>query len=94
MKHRPCEFNYASSATGGSAHPAAELFKTIAGVHIVRISYKGNGPVINDLIGGQVQLMFSGAAGVIPQVKSGKLRAQAVTSAQPSELLPLTKSMD
>ena len=87
-KSKPGGYNYASSATGGSAHLAAELFKSMAGVNMVRISYKGNGPAVNDLIAGQVHLMFSSAAGVMPHVKSGKVKALAVTSAQPSELLP------
>ncbi|MBI3939178.1 MAG: tripartite tricarboxylate transporter substrate binding protein [Betaproteobacteria bacterium] len=85
-KARPGELNYAST-TGSTPHLAAELFKAMAGVNIVRIPYKGAGPALNDLIGGQVQLMFPVAAAVTPHVKSGRLRALAVTSVEPSELV-------
>ena len=85
---KPGELNYASSATGGSGHLAAELFKAMAHVNIVRISYRGNGPALNDMISGQVQVMFSNAASSIPHVKSGRLKALAVTTALPSALLP------
>ena len=87
-KARPGALNYASGATGASNHLAAELFKAMAGVNIVRIPYKGNGPAINDLIAGQVQLTFATAGGIEGHVKSGRLRALAVTSATPSALAP------
>lgn len=87
-KAKPGELNYASSSTGGSAHLAAELFNSMAGTHIVHIPYNGNGPALNDLMGGRVQLMFAVAAVVMPHVKSGRLKALAVTSAKPSILLP------
>ena len=85
---RPGELNYASGPAGSSNHLAAELFKSMAGVNIVRITYKGSAPALNDLLGGQVQLMFPNAAAVMSHVKSGRLRALAVTGAQPSALLP------
>ena len=85
---RPGELNYGSGSTGASAHLAAELFKGMTGVSIVRISYKGTGSAINALIGGQVQLMFPTVASAAPHVKSGRLRALAVTTAQPSALAP------
>lgn len=87
-KGRPGELNYGSGATGATPHLAAELFKAMAGVDIVRINYKGTGQALNDLIAGQVQLMFSSAAAGLAHVKSGRLRALAVTSAQPSALFP------
>ncbi|MBI3069160.1 MAG: tripartite tricarboxylate transporter substrate binding protein [Betaproteobacteria bacterium] len=87
-KARPGELNYGSGATGATPHLAAELFKTMAGVDIVRINYKSTGQALNDLIAGQVQLMFSSAAAGLMHVKSGRLRALAVTSAQPSALFP------
>ncbi len=87
-KARPGELNYASSGTGSATHIAAELFKSLAGVDIVRINYKGAGVALNELIAGQVQLMFPTAGGMAPYIKSGRLRALAVTSAHPSELLP------
>ncbi len=85
---KPGELNYASSATGGSTHVAAELFKSMTKVNIVRITYRGVAPAVTGLIGGQAQVMFSAPAPILPHVKSGRLRAIAVTSAQPSDLLP------
>jgi len=87
-KARPGELNYGSANTGGSAHLAAELFKSIAGVNIVRVAYKGNGPALTALLGGEVQLMFPNTPSAAPHVKSGKMRALAVTGSQPSALVP------
>ncbi len=87
-KAKPGELNYASGLTGSSSHLAAELFSSMAGVNIVRIPYKGIGPALTALIGGQVQLSFANASAVTPHIKSGKLRALAVTSPQPSVLFP------
>ncbi len=77
---KPGELNYGSGSTGAPTHLAAELFKAMAGVDIVRIPFKGGGLAINALIGGEIQLMFGVPAAVTPHVKSGKLRALAVTS--------------
>jgi len=85
-KARPGELDYASSAIGSSNHLAAELFKHMAGVDLVRIPFKSSGTAINALLGGQVQLTFGTAGSMMPYVKSGRLRAVAVTSAQPSAL--------
>ncbi len=87
-KARPGQLNYAEGTTGAMPHLAAELLKAMAGVDIVRVPYKGTALALNDLIGGQVQLMFATAGGVAAQVKSGRLKALAVTSAEPSTLLP------
>ena len=87
-KTRPGDLNYASGSTGGSAHLAAELFKNMTGVNIVRIPYKGGGAANVDLIAGQVQMMFATAGSVMPHVKAGRLRAIAVTSGEPSALAP------
>ncbi len=87
-KARPGALNYATGATASTGHLAAELFKSMANVNIVRIPYKGNGPALNDLIAGQVQMTFGTAASVAPHVKSGRVRALAVTSAHRSALLP------
>lgn len=87
-KARPGTLGYASGGTGSTPHMAAELFKAMAGVEIVRIPYKGGGPALNDLLGGQVPLMFPVIAAAMPHVRSGRLRALAVTSAQPTELAP------
>ena len=87
-KARPGQLNFASSETGSSTHLAAELFKFSTGVDIVRINYKGPPLAINDLITGRVQLMFLVANSVKPHIKSGKLRALAVTTEKPSLLFP------
>ncbi|MBI4189180.1 MAG: tripartite tricarboxylate transporter substrate binding protein [Betaproteobacteria bacterium] len=87
-KARPGALNYTSGSAGSSSHLAGELLKAMAGVDIVRINYVGTGPALNALISGEMQMMFvpTGAAG--QHVKSGRLRALAVTSAQPSALAP------
>ena len=87
-KARPGELNYGSSSIGASNHLAAELFKSMAGVNIVHIPFKGSGPALISLIGGQVQLFFATPGSVSAQVKSGKLRVLAVTSAEPTALFP------
>jgi tripartite-type tricarboxylate transporter receptor subunit TctC len=87
-KSRPGQLDYASAATGTSSHLAAELFKAMAEINIVRIPYKGTGVALNDVIGGQVQMMFPAAGAIAPHVKSGRLRALGVTSLQPSALVP------
>ena len=85
---RPGELNYASGSTGSSPHLAAELFKAMARVNIVRVPYRGNAFAYADLVRGQVQLVFPTAGSVAPYLKSGRLRALAVTTARRSELLP------
>ena len=87
-KAKPGALNYGSSGAGTTPHLAAELFKSMAGVDIVRIFYKGVNPALNDLVAGQVQMVFATAASVQPKVKAGKLRALGIASAQPSALLP------
>jgi tripartite-type tricarboxylate transporter receptor subunit TctC len=87
-KSKPGALNYASGISGSSSHLAAELFKAMAGVDIVRITYKGIGPALNDVIGGQVPLSFANVSAAMPHVKSGKLKLLAITSAQPSVLVP------
>ena len=87
-KARPGELNYGSGGAGSTPHLAAELFKSMAGVNIVRVAYKGVGPALNSVISGEIQLLFATTASVGPHVKSGRLRAVAVTSARPSALVP------
>jgi len=87
-KAKPGELNYGSSSTGTPTHLGAELFKSMTGVNIVRVSYKGNGPAINALIGGEIQLMLANVAAVNVHVKSGRLRALAVASSAPTGLAP------
>ena len=85
---RPGELNFASSETGSSTHLAAELFKYMAGVNIVRINYKGPAMAITDIITGRVQLMFLVASSVKPHIQSGKLRVLATTTEKPTSLFP------
>jgi tripartite-type tricarboxylate transporter receptor subunit TctC len=87
-KARPGELNYGSGSSGSSSHLAAELFKAMAGVDIVRIPYKGVGPALIGLMSNQVHLIFASASSGIPHVRSGRLKALAVASARPSALLP------
>ena len=85
---RPGQLNYASAGTGGSVHLAAELFKSLAKVDMVHVPYKGSGPALIDLLGGQTQLMFSTMPPALPHVKSGRLRALGMTGAKRSSLVP------
>ena len=86
-KAKPGKLNYASAGTGGSSHLAAVLFNAMAAVDIVRINYKGSAEALNDLISGEVQVTFNALTAMMPHVKTGKLRALAVTSARRSPLL-------
>ena len=87
-KAKPGALNYASSGSGGTFHLAAELLKSMAGVNIVRVNYKGASAATNDLLGGQVQLAFISASSIAPHIKSGKVRALGVTGLQPSAQAP------
>ena len=87
-KPKPGVLNYASTGDGGGAHLAAELFRAMADVNIERIPYKGGGDALNAVIGGQVHIMFATAASGMPHVKSGRLNVLAVTTTQPSALVP------
>ncbi len=87
-KAKPGTLNYSSGATGGSAHLMGELFKSLAGVDLVRVPYSSNAVEYVDLLGGRIQLTFGGAASVAQHVKGGKLRALGITSATPSALFP------
>jgi tripartite-type tricarboxylate transporter receptor subunit TctC len=85
---KPGALNYGSGATGASSHLAAELFKHMAGVNIVRVPYKGQGPAVLGLLGGEVQMSFATSASVAGHIKAGKLRALAIGTARPSALAP------
>jgi tripartite-type tricarboxylate transporter receptor subunit TctC len=87
-KAKPGTLSYASTGNGSSNHISMELFKSLAGVDIVHIPYKGSGPAVTDLLGGQVQLMFDNAPNVMPHVKAGKLRALGMSSAKRSSFAP------
>ena len=87
-KAKPGQLNYATGGTGSSNHLAGELFKSMAGVNLMRIPYKGAGPAVNDLLSGQVQIMFPTTASALPHIKSGRLKALGVTSLKPTVLAP------
>jgi tripartite-type tricarboxylate transporter receptor subunit TctC len=87
-RSRPGEINYAAGSLGAAPHLAAELFKAMGKLNIVRVSYKGTGGSLIGIISGEVGLMFPTAGSVTPYIKSGKLRALAVTSLQPTALAP------
>jgi tripartite-type tricarboxylate transporter receptor subunit TctC len=81
-RRRPGQLNYASSGIGTSTHLCGELFKAMTSVDLVHVPYKGGGPAVADLLGGQVQLMFATLPTVLEHVRAGKLRALGVTGAQ------------
>jgi tripartite-type tricarboxylate transporter receptor subunit TctC len=87
-KAKPGQINYGSSGVGGSLHLAMELFKTSAGIDVVHVAYKGGPPAANDLMAGQISLMFFNTPAALPYVKSGKLRALGVSTVKRSPLLP------
>ncbi|MEP6943443.1 MAG: tripartite tricarboxylate transporter substrate binding protein [Betaproteobacteria bacterium] len=87
-KSKPGTINFASSGNGTSIHLSGELFKTMAGVDMTHVPYKGSAPALADLLGGQVQIMFDNLPSSLPQIKGGKLRAIAVTSAKRAPALP------
>jgi len=79
-KAKPGKINFASSGSGTSIHMSAEMFKMLTGVNIVHIPYKGSGPALADMLGGQVDVMFDNLTSSIGHIRSGKLRALAVTT--------------
>ena len=87
-KAKPGQLNYASSGTGSSQHLAMEMLKSMAGINIVHVPYKGGTQPLTAVVSGEIQVLSFGAAAVAPLMKSGKLKALAVTSAQPSALHP------
>ncbi len=89
-KAKPGDLSFASSGAGGPQRLAAELFKRSAGVDLIHVPYKGSGPAMTDLIGGQVLTMVETVPAALPHIKSGKLRALAVTTASRISMLPDT----
>lgn len=87
-KARPGKLSYGSSGAGTSPHLSMEMFKSMSKTDIVHIPYKGGAPMVNDLLGGQVDVVFDNVPNLLPFVKAGKLRALSVSSAQPTELAP------
>jgi tripartite-type tricarboxylate transporter receptor subunit TctC len=92
-KTQPGKLNYATSGSGSTQHIAAELFKDQAGVFMTHIPYRGSGPALIDLVGGQVQLSFDTMPSVIGQIKAGRIRALAVASAKRNPQLPNVPTM-
>jgi tripartite-type tricarboxylate transporter receptor subunit TctC len=87
-KAKPGAITYASYGPGSSAHLTAELFKLMAHVDLLHVPYKGAAPAVNDLLGGQVNIMFADVAALLPHIKSGKLKALGIASAKRFEGLP------
>ncbi len=87
-KSRPGELAFSTGGSGTTLHLCGELFNALAGVKTLHVPYKSGGGALNGLVGGEVQLSFLVGAAALPQIRSGRLRALAVTSSQPSELLP------
>jgi tripartite-type tricarboxylate transporter receptor subunit TctC len=87
-KANPGKISFASAGNGTIPHVAGELFKSITGVDLIRVGYRGGGPALIDLIGGQVQVMFETTLATLPYIRAGTLRALAVTSTTRSSALP------
>lgn len=92
-KEKSSLLNYGSSGNGGSAHLGAELLKSAAGIQMTHIPYKGNGPALVDLVGGQIQVGITSMVSTVPYVKSGRLRALAITSTKRSKIMPDTPTI-
>jgi tripartite-type tricarboxylate transporter receptor subunit TctC len=87
-KAKPGTIAFASSGNGSAQHLSGELFRQKTGVEITHVPYKGGGPAMNDVMGGQVPMFFANMASSLPQIKAGKLRALAITGAKRSPALP------
>jgi len=87
-KKEPGQLDYGSSSIGGTPHLSAELFKSMTDTRIVHVPYRGSGPALTDLMGGQIDLMFDNLPAALPHVKSGKVRALAVTTTQRTQSAP------
>ena len=89
----PGKLSFASGSNGSAGHLAGELFKTLSGIDIVHVPYKGGAPAMQDLLGGQVQFMFDNLANSMAQIKAGKLKAIAITTAKRSAFAPELPTM-
>jgi len=87
-KAKPGQLNFASAGIGTPPHLAGELFKSMAGIDMVHVPYKGGGPALTDLLAGQVGIYFSGISSALPYVRDGRLRGIAVTSAKRTAVMP------
>jgi len=89
LKANPGKFSYGSPGTGSTSNLSMEVFKKLAGVDVVHVPYKGSAPALTDLIGGSIKLMIDALPSAMPQVKSGRVRAIAITSSDtPSTIMP------
>jgi len=88
IKANPGKFSYASSGSGSTIHLSGEMFKSLTGVDMPHVPYKGSGPALTDLMGGQVQIMFDNIPSAIVHIRSGKLKALATTGETRSKTLP------
>jgi len=93
-KDRPGAISFGSTGIGGANHLSGELFKAMAGVDMVHVPYKGAAPALNDLLGGQIPVMFDSVPGVLPHIRSGKLRALGVTTKARVASLPEVPTID
>jgi tripartite-type tricarboxylate transporter receptor subunit TctC len=92
-KSRPGKLNFGSGGRGTPAHVAGEIFKSVAGINIVHVPYKGGILAVMDVVAGQIEMVFADMAPAVPQIKDGKLKALAVTSDQRSLALPNVPTM-
>ena len=92
-KANPDRLNYASQGSGGTAHLTAEMLKSMAGIKIVHVPYKGTAPALTDLLAGQVQMMFENLASSLPHIRAGKVKALAVGGEKRSPFLPDVPAM-
>ena len=93
-KARPGQLNMASSGNGTSIHLTGELFKTMTGTYMVHLPYRGSAPALTDLLAGNTNVMFDNLPSALPHIKSGRLKALAVTSRERSSALPETPTME
>ena len=93
LKAQPDKYSFGSAGIGTSQHISGELFKTLAGVKMQHIPYRGSGPMIPELLGGTLPIAFENITTVLPHIKAGKLRALAVTTAQRSSIAPEVPTM-
>jgi len=93
-RQHPGKVDFGSAGTGGANHLSGELFKSMTGIQMTHIPYKGAAPALNDLLGGQIPVMFDSVPGVIQHIKSGRLRALGVTSLKRSPALPDVPTLD
>ncbi|RZS84945.1 tripartite tricarboxylate transporter substrate binding protein [Pigmentiphaga kullae] len=93
-RQHPGKVDFGSAGTGGANHLSGELFKSMTGIQMTHIPYKGAAPALNDLLGGQIPVMFDSVPGVLQHIKSGRLRALGVTSLKRSPALPDVPTLD